>query len=58
MKQNHFKIILVAGILLALNACTKKLDLAPTNDVTPNVVYTTSACAFMVFDMLLGGIPF
>ena len=54
MKQNHFKIILVAGILMVLNACTKKLDLAPTNDVTPNVVYTTSAGYKQAFAKVFG----
>ena len=43
MKKNTPQILFAAVIMFALSAgCTKKLDLVPTNDVTPNVVYTTA----------------
>ncbi|MEP7143971.1 MAG: RagB/SusD family nutrient uptake outer membrane protein [Ferruginibacter sp.] len=41
-KVNHLKIVAVAGIaMLATVACTKKLDLVPTNDITASQVYST-----------------
>jgi len=43
MIQNHFKILLVGLVaLVTMPACTKKLDLVPTNDIGPDVVYSTS----------------
>jgi len=42
--RNRFEIILAAVIVIAtLGACTKKLDLVPTNDITASTVYSTSA---------------
>ena len=43
MKQNHFHLIIAAAFaVVLLPACTKKLDLKPTNDITADVVYSTS----------------
>jgi hypothetical protein len=43
MKKNYFKQVLVAAtIVIVLVSCTKKLDLFPTNDLTPEDVYATS----------------
>jgi hypothetical protein len=43
MKKNIFKIIIATGIAGAsLVACTKKLDLTPTNDITSETVYSTT----------------
>jgi len=43
MKKNHFKIIIAASLLIvSMAACTKKLDLVPTNDITAQTVYSTS----------------
>ena len=40
MKKNHFKILIFAIIAMAyLSACTKKLDLVPTNGITGDSVY-------------------
>jgi hypothetical protein len=42
MKQNKFKILITCALAIVLvSACTKKLDLVPTNDIGPNVVYAT-----------------
>ncbi len=42
--RNRFETILTVVILIAtLGACTKKLDLTPTNDITSQTVYSTSA---------------
>lgn len=44
MKKNKLNIIIVACIsLVTIASCSKKLDLFPTNDLTPESVYTTSA---------------
>lgn len=44
MKNKIFKIIAVAGLITGtFSACTKKLDLLPTNDVTSETVYKTYA---------------
>jgi starch-binding outer membrane protein, SusD/RagB family len=44
MKYNHFKILIAAVVLVTMApGCTKKLDLAPTNDVTANIVYSSPA---------------
>src|SRR2546423_14753385 len=44
MEKNHFKIFIAAGFLIAaITSCTKKLDLVPTNDITSESVYNTSA---------------
>jgi starch-binding outer membrane protein, SusD/RagB family len=44
MKQNHFKILIATVVVItAMPACTKKLDLSPTNDVTANIVYSSPA---------------
>jgi len=43
MKQNLIKLIcLVAFVTITVSSCTKKLDLFPTNDLTPDKVYATS----------------
>lgn len=43
MKQNPFKILIAVVVTIAMfSACTKKLDLVPTNDITPDNVYSTS----------------
>ena len=42
MNYNHFKRIAAALLVIILmQACTKKLDLSPTNDLTPEKVYST-----------------
>lgn len=43
MKNNYIKMVL-AGVVVAttMAACTKKLDLVPTNDIGPDDVYKTS----------------
>lgn len=42
MKKTHFKIAIVAGIMIAtITSCTKKLDLLPTNDLTAESVFKT-----------------
>lgn len=44
MKHTYFKILTAAVLgITAMTACTKKLDLSPTNDVTANIVYATPA---------------
>ena len=43
MKNKIFKLQLFIGLLLAFSACTKKLDLVPTNDITADKVYSTAA---------------
>lgn len=43
-KINRLSIVLAAGVVLAtISACTKKLDLVPTNEITAQVVYSTPA---------------
>lgn len=43
MKQKHLKLIFTALFFIAVfSACTKKLDLVPTNDITADQVYSTS----------------
>ena len=43
MKRNYFILVLLAVFAVAiLPGCTKKLDLKPTNDITADVVYSTS----------------
>ena len=43
MKNNLNKVVLMLGVLaVTLGACTKTLDLLPTNDVTAEVVYATA----------------
>jgi hypothetical protein len=40
--RNRFAIIIAAGVVLVtVSACTKKLDLVPTNDITASTVYST-----------------
>jgi len=41
--KNIFKLLLFAGcsLIVAFSACTKKLDLTPTNDLTADKVYST-----------------
>jgi hypothetical protein len=41
MKKNYFKLILATVLLAA--GCTKKLELLPTNDITPQNVYKNAA---------------
>lgn len=42
MRQNHFKLFTIGLVaLVTMSACTKKLDLAPTNDIGPGQVYST-----------------
>lgn len=42
MKQNHFKVLIaVLVVIVTMPACTKKLDLSPTNDVTAAIVYSS-----------------
>ena len=41
MKLNYIKIAVVNVIVLMTNACTDKLDLLPTNDITAETVYKT-----------------
>ncbi|MEP6749015.1 MAG: RagB/SusD family nutrient uptake outer membrane protein [Bacteroidota bacterium] len=44
MKHTHFKILTAAAMaILATTACTKKLDLSPTNDITAAIVYNNPA---------------
>jgi hypothetical protein len=44
MQRNHINIFLSAFFALAImTACTKKLDLTPTNDITPEQAYSTPA---------------
>ncbi|MCX6166701.1 MAG: RagB/SusD family nutrient uptake outer membrane protein [Sphingobacteriales bacterium] len=44
MKKNYFKLALVSiGLTIGLTACTNKLDLLPTNDITAAQVYSTPA---------------
>ena len=44
MKKNNYKLLITAGIAIAMmTACTKKLDLVPTNDITASTVYKTAA---------------
>lgn len=43
MKNKIFQLQLFAALLLAFSACTKKLDLVPTNDITAENVYSTAA---------------
>ena len=44
MKKNYFKLALVSiGLSIGLTACTNKLDLTPTNDITSAQVYSTAA---------------
>lgn len=43
MKKNYFKIALVSvGLSIGFTACTNKLDLTPTNDITATQVYSTA----------------
>ncbi len=41
MKHISFKLTLIVSALMLLNACTKKLDLVPTNDLTNDKVFAT-----------------
>ncbi len=42
MKRNYFKILLAAiAAMVTISACTKKLELLPTNDITAETVYKT-----------------
>lgn len=42
MKKNNYKILWVFLVtILCVTACTKKLDLVPTNDITADAVYST-----------------
>ncbi|MES2332729.1 MAG: RagB/SusD family nutrient uptake outer membrane protein [Bacteroidota bacterium] len=41
MKKNYYKLILAAVLFTA--GCTKKLELLPTNDITPQNVYKNAA---------------
>jgi hypothetical protein len=41
MKQYIFKVLGIAVLSFSLVSCDKNLDLYPTNDVTPEVVYST-----------------
>lgn len=41
MRSNNLYIILFALLLAGFTACTKKLDLVPTNDITAQTVYST-----------------
>ncbi|HEY6503217.1 MAG TPA: RagB/SusD family nutrient uptake outer membrane protein [Chitinophagaceae bacterium] len=44
MKQNHFKLLIAAFVAsTVMVGCTKDLDLTPTNDITADQVYSTSA---------------
>jgi hypothetical protein len=43
MKMYSFKLLMPATFLLIVSGCTKKLDLKPTNDITADAVYNTSA---------------
>jgi hypothetical protein len=44
MKKNYFKLALVSiGLSIGLTACTNKLDLLPTNDITSAQVYSSAA---------------
>ncbi|HEX9513981.1 MAG TPA: RagB/SusD family nutrient uptake outer membrane protein [Puia sp.] len=44
MNNNHFKIIILVGVVLStLASCTKKLELSPTNDITASKAYSTPA---------------
>jgi len=44
MKKTHFKIIIVAGLIISsLASCTKKLELTPTNDILASEAYTSRA---------------
>ncbi|HKH61034.1 MAG TPA: RagB/SusD family nutrient uptake outer membrane protein [Flavitalea sp.] len=42
MRANHILIFITGAAVLLLASCTKKLDLFPTNDLTPQDVYATS----------------
>ena len=42
MNKNYLKIVAAVIIVAAFSACTKKLDLSPTNDITSNTVYSTA----------------
>jgi hypothetical protein len=41
MKNNILKLALVSTVLSVMTACTDKLDLLPTNDITSETVYKT-----------------
>ena len=44
MKKNNFKIIVAILVAFAImSGCDKQLDLKPTNDLTADDVYATSA---------------
>jgi uncharacterized lipoprotein YajG len=44
MKKNNFKIIIAILVAIAImSGCDKQLDLKPTNDLTADDVYATSA---------------
>jgi starch-binding outer membrane protein, SusD/RagB family len=42
MKSNYKSVMAISITLVLVASCTKKLDLFPTNDLTPQSVYTTS----------------
>ena len=55
MKKNYFKLALVSiGLSIGLTACTKKLDLLPTNDITAAQVYSTPAGYKQAFAKVYG----
>ena len=43
MKKMNLKVSVTLLLLIVMQACTKKLDLKPTNDVTSETVYATPA---------------
>jgi len=55
MKKNYFKLALVSiGLSIGLTACTNKLDLLPTNDITAAQVYGTPAGYKIAFAKVYG----
>ena len=55
MKKNYFKLALVSiGLSIGLTACTNKLDLLPTNDITAAQVYSTAAGYKQAFAKVYG----
>lgn len=56
MKQRFLNLLAVGFLLIgAITSCEKKLDLSPTNDLTPDDVYTTKQGYRQVFAKLYGG---
>ena len=56
MKSNSFKFLLLALVIAVVASCSKKLDLFPQNDLTPEKTYSNLAGYKAVLAKIYGGL--